>query len=147
MYARIPSVQFREHKDSMCAGLTHFSTGFMRCWGRDTFIALRGLMIATRLENEARDTILYFAKVMRHGLIPNLHDGGHNTRFNARDATWFFLQAIKDYILISEEGLNFFEQEFELHFLSDDQATHYGMKDEGKSGRTISILELIIEII
>lgn len=110
MYGRIPSVYFAGHKDSMCAGLTHFSTGYMRCWGRDTFIALRGLFIATGLDNEARETILFFAKVYRHGLLPNLHDGGHNTRFNSRDAPWFFLQAIKDYVLLSDEGEKFLDQ-------------------------------------
>lgn len=124
MYGRVPSVYFKEHKDSMCAGLTHFSTSYMRCWGRDTFIALRGLFIATGLDIEARETILFFAKVLRHGLMPNLHDGGWNSRFNSRDAPWFFLQAIKDYILLSDEGERFLDQEFELHFKDDDKAKH-----------------------
>jgi glycogen debranching enzyme len=35
---------------------------------------------------------------MRHGLIPNLIDGGRNSRFNNRDACWWFIKALKDYI-------------------------------------------------
>ena len=74
MYARVPSMIFKQFKSSMCAGLPHFSTGYMRCRGRDTFISLRGLLLTTGMFKEAKATILFFAKVERHGLLPNLHD-------------------------------------------------------------------------
>ena len=86
----------------MSAGLPHFSTEYMRCWGRDTFISLRGLLLIPNHYELARDIILIFASCMRHGLIPNLLDGGNNPRYNARDATWFFLQVLNYYI----RGLN-----------------------------------------
>ena len=64
----------------------------MRNWGRDTFISLRGLLLIPGRFEEAAAVILSYASVVRHGLVPNLMDGGRNPRYNARDATWWFLQ-------------------------------------------------------
>ena len=92
---------------SLCAGLPHFSAGFMRNWGRDTFISLRGCLLVTGRFQEARDTLMVYANVIRHGLCPNLLDAANRPRYNARDATWFFMQAIQDYVSESPEGEDF----------------------------------------
>jgi glycogen debranching enzyme len=92
---------------SLSAGLPHFSSGFMRNWGRDTFIALRGCLLVTHRFAEARDVLLVCAGVVRHGLVPNLLDAANNPRYNARDATWFFLQGIQDYVEMAPEGKAF----------------------------------------
>eukprot|EP01147_Barroeca_monosierra_P006020 gene6020-7349_t len=95
---------------SLSAGLPHFAAGWMRCWGRDTFIALRGCLLIPHLFTEAKQMILAFASVVRHGLVPNLYDNGNNPRYNCRDATWFFLQSIKDFTTMNKDGISLLQE-------------------------------------
>jgi glycogen debranching enzyme len=88
---------------SLAAGLPFFCTGLMRGWGRDTFISLRGIFLVTGRFADARDHLVAYAAVLYNGLIPNLHNGGNNCRYNSRDATWWFLQALQDYAAMSGE--------------------------------------------
>jgi len=113
------------YKASLAAGVDHFCTGFMRNWGRDTFIALRGLLLLPGRFEEARMTLLAYASVVRHGLVPNLMDGGRNPRYNARDATWFWLQGVKDYCCLAPEGTGILSAKVRRRFPSDSMDDYH----------------------
>lgn len=121
MYALIPSATLSDKQDggSLAAGLPHFSAKHMRCWGRDVFISFRGLLLLTGHFEEARDHLLAFASVVRHGLIPNLLDGGRIPRYNARDATWFFVQSLQDYCLTVPNGDRILQETVERRYKDD----------------------------
>ncbi|KAJ1675565.1 bifunctional 4-alpha-glucanotransferase/amylo-alpha-1,6-glucosidase [Spiromyces aspiralis] len=130
---------------SMAAGLPHFTTHHMRCWGRDIFISLEGLLMKTGRHDVARDHILAFGSTLKHGLIPNLLDSGRYPRYNARDATWFWLKAVQDYCRESAEGLEFLGVEVDRRFQADD--TFAAWDEEGRAyARKSTVAELVQEI-
>lgn len=107
--------------EMLAAGLPFFASGWMRTWGRDTFIALRGNLILAGRFKEAKNMIRMFAETTRHGLIPNLLDRGEKPRFNCRDAAWWFLQSIQDYAELAPEGNDILNMEIMRNFPFDDQ--------------------------
>lgn len=101
----------------MAAGLPHFASDWARCWGRDTFISLRGLYLGTGRFADAREHILAFASVLKHGMIPNLLSSGKLPRYNSRDSIWFFLQNIQDYTKICPNGISLLQESTRRRFL------------------------------
>jgi len=64
-------------------------------WGRDTFIAMRGLCLATGRVAEARNILLEWAGTVSEGMLPNrFADRGEAPEFNAVDASlWYVIAA------------------------------------------------------
>lgn len=66
-------------------------------WGRDTFIALRGLCIATGRLSEARRVLVQWAGCVSHGMLPNRFTDSHEPpEFNSVDASLWFIIAAHD---------------------------------------------------
>ena len=68
-------------------------------WGRDTFIAIRGLCIATGRLEDARDILVQWAGVVSEGMLPNrFPDQGEAPEFNSVDASLWYIIAVGDYL-------------------------------------------------
>jgi predicted glycogen debranching enzyme len=69
---------------------------FLEEWGRDTFIALPGILLATGRFEEAQSVLRHFAQYMESGLVLNrIHDG--EMQFNTVDGSMWYIQALKKY--------------------------------------------------
>ena len=72
-------------------------------WGRDTFIALRGLCVATGRLEDARDILVEWAGTVSQGMLPNrFPDQGAQLEFNSVDASLWYVIAVNDYLLAAE---------------------------------------------
>ncbi|RAH82580.1 glycogen debranching enzyme [Aspergillus japonicus CBS 114.51] len=130
---------------SLAAGLPHFAVDWARCWGRDVFISLRGLLLCTSRFDDAREHIFAFASVLKHGMIPNLLSSGRLPRYNSRDSVWFFLQSIQDYTVMAPDGITLLDEKVPRRFLPYDD-TWFPFDDPRAYSKHSTISEVIQEV-
>lgn len=66
-------------------------------WGRDTFIALRGLLLATGRTAEAERILLAWSGLVSEGMLPNrFPDDAGPPEYNSVDASLWFVVAVHD---------------------------------------------------
>ncbi|HEY2796495.1 MAG TPA: amylo-alpha-1,6-glucosidase [Thermoanaerobaculia bacterium] len=74
-------------------------------WGRDTFIALRGLCLATGRLDEAGRILGEWAGAVSEGMLPNYFpDADKAPEFNSVDASLWYLIAVHEYLAASAEA-------------------------------------------
>ncbi len=68
-------------------------------WGRDTFIAMRGLCLATGRLADARDILLAWSGAVSEGMLPNrFTDHGDAAEFNSVDASLWYVHAVHEFL-------------------------------------------------
>ncbi|MHC4067732.1 MAG: amylo-alpha-1,6-glucosidase, partial [Planctomycetota bacterium] len=73
-------------------------------WGRDSFIALEGLLLIPGRFDEARQVLATFAGAQRNGLIANCFDDyGDGCAYNSVDASLWFVHAADAYLRYSSD--------------------------------------------
>ena len=78
---------------TIMAGFPWFSD-----WGRDTFISMRGLVLATGDLDTAEAILLAWADMVSEGMLPNrFPDRGEEPEYNAADASLWYVVAVHEF--------------------------------------------------
>lgn len=80
-------------------------------WGRDTMIALPGLLLVTGRHEEALSTLRTYARHVSEGMIPNRFDDyGGPPHYNTVDASLWFHHAAAEYLRASGDERGYREE-------------------------------------
>ncbi|MDR5739296.1 amylo-alpha-1,6-glucosidase [Caballeronia sp. LZ016] len=84
----------RKHGRTIIAGFPWFTD-----WGRDTFISMRGLLLASGRHEDAESILLEWTDTLSEGMLPNrFPDSGGLPEYNSVDASLWFAIAVHDYL-------------------------------------------------
>jgi predicted glycogen debranching enzyme len=68
-------------------------------WGRDTFISMRGLCLATGRLTETRDILTAWAGAVSEGMLPNrFPDSGDEPEYNSVDASLWYVIVVHEFL-------------------------------------------------
>ena len=97
-------------------------------WGRDTFIALRGLLIGTGRLRESAEVLLAWAGCVDGGMLPNrFPDRGTEPEFNSVDAALWFCVAVHDHLAAGGDGRETLQAAVERIIEGTIAGTRYGI--------------------
>jgi predicted glycogen debranching enzyme len=84
-------------------------------WGRDTFIAIRGLCLATGCLEETRQVLLAWSGAVSEGMLPNRFAdtvAGGVPEYNSVDASLWFVVAVHEFLTAcAQSGFDFPERD------------------------------------
>lgn len=66
-------------------------------WGRDSFVAMPGILLCTGRFEEARRVFARFGDAAREGLVPNRFEEGRGATYNSADASLWMIRALARY--------------------------------------------------
>lgn len=71
-------------------------------WGRDTFIAMRGLCLATGRLGDAARILAEWSTAVSQGMLPNrFPDEGEEPEYNAVDASLWYIIAVEEFLALA----------------------------------------------
>ena len=130
-------VRRADGKPTIIAGYPWFTD-----WGRDSMIALPGLLLARGLLDEARQVLRGFLQHVDGGLIPNrFPDRGEQPEYNTADATLWMFQAVHSYLQASGDSF-FLREDFypaaKMMLAWHERGTHHGIGVDPSDGLLVA---------
>ncbi|RFU48518.1 amylo-alpha-1,6-glucosidase [Paraburkholderia sp. DHOC27] len=122
----------RDQGRTLVAGFPWFTD-----WGRDTFIAMRGLLLASGRHEAAEAILLEWSTTISEGMLPNrFPDYGDTPEYNSVDASLWFVIAVHDYLAAehaSDATRTRLQQAVEAILSGYSQGTRFGIRadDDG----------------
>ena len=119
------------HGKTIIAGYPWFAD-----WGRDTFIAVRGLCLATGRLEDARDILIAWANSVSEGMLPNLFpDHGATPEYNSVDASLWYVIAVHELLeadrggrIVSAEAKQTLKKAIEQILQGYSRGTRFGIR-------------------